>query len=109
MPGNKAGGLKASATNKKKYGDDFYRNIGSLGGRATGRKGFAVNPELARKAGAKGGKKSRRTGVTTGQGKKKEYCYNNGGNFATRKESYGNVCAESKPKKSFIKKIFGGK
>ena len=33
MPGTRAGGLKAAATNKIKYGDNFYRNIGRIGGR----------------------------------------------------------------------------
>lgn len=61
MPGTRSGGLKARQTNIKLYGDDFYKKIGSLGGRAIGYKGFAANPELARKAGSKGGKKSRRT------------------------------------------------
>lgn len=70
MPGTIAGGHKARETNKKKYGDNFYRMIGSKGGQKTGiKKGFALNPALAKKAGAKGGKISRRTGVTTGQGK----------------------------------------
>ena len=59
----------AAATNKARYGEDFYRRIGSLGGRKTGVKGFATNPELARIAGAKGGRASSRRGVKTGQGK----------------------------------------
>ena len=60
MPGTKAGGLKAAATNKAKYGDGFYSNIGAKGGRNGKTGGFASNPALARLAGAKGGKKSRR-------------------------------------------------
>lgn len=32
MAGSKAGGTKAAATNKKKYGPDFYKKIGSKGG-----------------------------------------------------------------------------
>lgn len=65
----------------EKYGsEEAFKHVikcmGSLGGRVTGRKGFALNPELAKKAGAKGGRKSRRTGVTTGQGKTKKYYYN---------------------------------
>ena len=63
MAGNKIGGLKTVATNKKKYGEDFYRNIGRIGGKVKGRKGFAANIELARKAGAKGGRISKRTKV----------------------------------------------
>ena len=32
MAGTKAGGLKAARTNKEKYGDDFYREMGRKGG-----------------------------------------------------------------------------
>lgn len=60
MAGTKAGGLKAAATNKNKYGDNFYRDIGRKGGRASNTGGFAANPELARIAGAKGGRISKR-------------------------------------------------
>ena len=60
MPGTVKGGRRAAATNKAKYGDNFYARIGAKGGKATGLKGFAVNRDLARIAGAKGGKKSRR-------------------------------------------------
>lgn len=60
MPGTKIGGQKAAATNKKKYGSDFYSNIGRKGGKNGHTGGFAANPELARIAGHKGGKKSRR-------------------------------------------------
>lgn len=32
MAGTKAGGLKAAATNKAKYGEGFYARIGRMGG-----------------------------------------------------------------------------
>ena len=60
MAGTSAGAAKAVATNKKKHGKDFYAKIGAMGGKALGCKGFAANPELARTAGAMGGKISRR-------------------------------------------------
>ncbi len=60
MAGTKAGGMKAAATNKSKHGADFYAKIGSKGGQAGHTGGFAANPALARIAGAKGGKISRR-------------------------------------------------
>jgi general stress protein YciG len=61
MPGSKLGGLKAAQTNREKYGNDFYARIGRIGGsKFTGAKGFALNRELARIAGRKGGLKSRR-------------------------------------------------
>lgn len=60
MAGTKAGGKKAAATNKAKYGDDFYREMGRIGGRKGHTGGFASNPELAREAGRKGGLISRR-------------------------------------------------
>jgi general stress protein YciG len=60
MGGTKAGGYKACATNKRKYGDDWYARIGKIGGSKTGLKGFALNNELAKSAGRKGGLKSKR-------------------------------------------------
>lgn len=55
MPGNKIGGLKAAATNKAKYGDNFYANIGRKGGVKGHTGGFYNNSKRARLAGAKGG------------------------------------------------------
>lgn len=78
MPGNKIGGMKAAKTNLKKYGDNFYRMIGSKGGQNGHTGGFAANPELARTAGAKGGRISRRTGKTTGDRKEKEFVWKGG-------------------------------
>jgi general stress protein YciG len=60
MAGTKTGGAKAAATNRKKYGDNFYAEIGAKGGRNGHTGGFASNPELAKIAGAKGGKASKR-------------------------------------------------
>lgn len=60
MAGTKAGGKKAAETNKAKHGPDFYAQIGRKGGRNGHTGGFAANPELAKIAGAKGGRKSRR-------------------------------------------------
>lgn len=60
MPGTIEGGRKAAATNKKKYGKEFYANIGRKGGKNGHTGGFAANPELAREAGRKGGKISKR-------------------------------------------------
>ena len=60
MAGSRAGGIKAAEANKKRYGKDFYRNIGRIGGRNGHTGGFAANPELARRAGAIGGKISKR-------------------------------------------------
>ena len=60
MAGTTAGGAKAAATNKNKYGKDFYARIGAMGGKLGHTGGFYANRELARKAGAKGGRISRR-------------------------------------------------
>lgn len=60
MPGTRAGGQKAAATNKRKYGYDFYSEIGRKGGRNGHTGGFAANPQLAKEAGRKGGKISKR-------------------------------------------------
>lgn len=61
MAGTKAGGKAAAATNKAKYGADFYSKIGAKGGVKGRTGGFFANRELARLAGAKGGRISRRT------------------------------------------------
>jgi general stress protein YciG len=61
MAGTKAGGQAAAATNKAKYGPDFYAKIGAKGGQIGKTGGFFANRELARLAGAKGGRISRRT------------------------------------------------
>lgn len=63
MSGTKTGGLLAAATNKQRYGTEFYKQIGRLGGQISKGGGFSLNPELAREAGRKGGVKSRRTKV----------------------------------------------
>ena len=60
MAGTKLGGAKAAATNKKKYGKDFYARIGAMGGKNGHTGGFYANRELARTAGARGGRNSRR-------------------------------------------------
>lgn len=60
MAGTVKGGKAAAATNKKKHGADFYARIGAMGGKKGRTGGFAANPELARIAGAKGGRISRR-------------------------------------------------
>lgn len=80
MPGNRIGGQKAAKKNKELYGEDFFRIIGSKGGKNGHTGGFAANPALAKIAGARGGKKSRRTGKTTGDRKEKEYIWKGGAN-----------------------------
>jgi general stress protein YciG len=60
MSGTQAGGKLAAKTIKKLYGEDFYKNIGSFGGKNGHTGGFYQNRELAREAGAKGGRISRR-------------------------------------------------
>lgn len=60
MAGTKEGGKKAAQTNMQRHGKNFYREIGSMGGKNGHTGGFASNPELAKIAGAKGGRMSRR-------------------------------------------------
>jgi general stress protein YciG len=60
MPGTPKGGQLAAATNIRKYGKNFYAKIGAKGGQNGHTGGFYVNRELARIAGAKGGRISRR-------------------------------------------------
>ena len=70
MAGTKEGGRKAALTNKRKYGPDFYKNIGRKGGTSGKHNGgFAslkrgkdglTGAERAKKYGAIGGKRSKR-------------------------------------------------
>lgn len=60
MVGTKVGGIKAAKTNLEKHGADFYKRIGKKGGQNGHTGGFAANRALARVAGAKGGRISRR-------------------------------------------------
>lgn len=56
MGGTIEGGKKTAKTNKERYGEDFFRNIGAKGGSVkNSKKGFGSNPALARVAGRKGG------------------------------------------------------
>jgi general stress protein YciG len=56
------GGKRAAMTNKERYGEDYYKEMGARGGAAPhfSPKGFAANPVLASRAGRKGGLKSKR-------------------------------------------------
>lgn len=70
MPGTKAGGRKAAATIKAKYGDDYYPRLARKAGRSGGAgKGFdseaigkdgLTGPERAKIVGSTAGKISRR-------------------------------------------------
>lgn len=61
MTQTKAGALKARQTIIDNYGTDFWKNAGSVGGKVKSPlKGFGSNKEMARIAGAKGGRVSRR-------------------------------------------------
>jgi general stress protein YciG len=63
MAGNAEGGRKAALTNKLMYGTEFYRVIGKKGGKNSTTGGFYKNRELARRAGALGGAKSKRGAI----------------------------------------------
>lgn len=64
MAGTKIGGMKAAKKNLAKD-PNFYAKIGRKGGQNGHTGGFAANPQLARIAGAKGGRISRRGKVKT--------------------------------------------
>ena len=63
MAGTKEGGKKAALKNLQRD-PAFYAKIGSMGGKNGHTGGFAANPDLARIAGAKGGRISRRRKTT---------------------------------------------
>lgn len=60
MAGSIDGGKQAAATNKAKYGEDYYVKIGAMGGKRPTTGGFFGDRELARRAGAMGGRASKR-------------------------------------------------
>ena len=60
MAGTKTGGAKAAQTNRERYGEDFYKTIGSTGGKKGTTGGFWADRELAKRAGKLGGTISRR-------------------------------------------------
>lgn len=60
MAGTTAGGIKTRDKNLAKD-PDFYKKIGAVGGKKGTTGGFYANRELARIAGARGGRKSKRT------------------------------------------------
>ena len=72
MAGTLAGGRKLSATIRAKYGDNFWKEQGAIGGRNSNNGGFAseklnknglTGAEQARLSGAKGGAISKRNKV----------------------------------------------
>ena len=60
MAGTPLGGRKARDTNKTRYGQDFYKKIGAAGGKISRGGIFALDRELAARAGRKGGLVSKR-------------------------------------------------
>ena len=56
------GRAKALKTMRERYGDDYFKRVGRLGGSSyhSEPRGFASDPEQARRAGRKGGAMSRR-------------------------------------------------
>ena len=73
MAQTKAGAIKTRETNKRKYGDDYYKKIGAMGGSVKNpNKGFGYDnrtviekllrkPKRAQLAGQVGGRISRRS------------------------------------------------
>lgn len=60
MSDTSEGSKKTAATLKERYGEDYYSRIGKVGGQKGRTGGFYNNKALARTAGAKGGKISKR-------------------------------------------------
>lgn len=60
MAQTKDGAKLAAQTLRQKYGEDYYKKIGKMGGKAGTTGGFYANRDLASQAGAKGGRISRR-------------------------------------------------
>lgn len=61
----KEGGAKTSKTIRARHGNDYWSKVGALGGKAKVKKGFAcATPEQRKAWGARGGRVSRRTGIS---------------------------------------------
>lgn len=60
MAGTLEGGKKAAKTNIERYGSDFYKRLGSIGGSRGTTGGFYNDQERARAAGSKGGRRSKK-------------------------------------------------
>lgn len=66
MAGTREGGAKTAKVNKERYGQDYYKRIGSIGGKASNTGGFWYKKyvendvEAVCEAGRKGGRISRR-------------------------------------------------
>lgn len=78
MSGTKEGGKKSAATKKRKYGDDYYKRIGALGGGSTiggfaslkvGKDGL-TGPERAQRIGRRNRKNDIRTTYIVKDGKR---------------------------------------
>ena len=112
MAGNKTGGLKAAKKNLERD-PDFYKKIGAKGGRNGHTGGFASDHERARLAGAKGGKRSKRTPAQRdehGRAIKKD-----GTPYSRKKrakkpvvkrDEYIYLASEPEPRKSFLSRLF---
>lgn len=72
MAGSREGGLYTRDMLLEKYGPDYYRFIGQIGGRKSRTGGFYGNRALARRAGALGGHRSSRAKVGNGKSKTKK-------------------------------------
>lgn len=82
MTQTKLGAIKAKQTLTAKYGENYFRTIGSTGGKtrsnATHLRGFGSNRELAAQMGRIGGSRSSRKGITNKSEGKTEWV--SGGN-----------------------------
>lgn len=67
ISGTRAGGLRAAAKIKEKYGEDFYKKAGYKGAhaRVNPYKGFKEDPSLAKMVGSIGGHRSHRCRIIT--------------------------------------------
>lgn len=68
MAGTIEGGRLAAETNKKRYGEGFYRGIGKLGGQKSRNGGFAT--EVVGKDGLTGAERAIAAGRKGGKAKK---------------------------------------
>ena len=103
MSGTPEGGAKAAKKMKELYGSDFYKTIGSKGGKLGHTGGFYANRELAREAGRIGGAKSKR-GPSKKTAKTTKTTYQE---HVTNHTTIDDVMEQSKPSifKKFLRRV----
>lgn len=88
MAQTESGKTKRVLTMKQKYGSDYFKRIGALGGntRTDKKRGFAARPDIASAAGKKGGAISKSPGHKQSQETRRKISDTKKANYAQKKQ-----------------------